>query len=126
MVQKVENPGDEYSREREFKVLVESLQSQFKVFGEGMNDLRNKFGNFENKFEDLKTEVGYLKLETLGLKHKIEGIENKVGGLENKVDRLDRFVRMIIPTIATKDDFKTLDRRVDDHETRLKILEKSR
>ncbi len=102
-----QNSGDDFSREREFKVILEDIYSQFRVFGEGMGDLRNKFENLETRFDKLET--------------RFDKLETRFDGLETKVDGLDRFIKMIMPTIATKDDLrlleKSLDRRITALET---------
>ena len=79
--------GEEFSYEREWRVILEDLRSRFRVFGEGLGDVRGRIARVEDK------------VDTVGV----------------KVDRLEiemSFVRKVIPTVATKDDLRQLERRL--------------
>ena len=87
-----QNP--EFSREREFKVILEDLQSQFRVFGEGLNDVRNRVERIEDKVDRLDQKVDIL--------------DGRVSNLENEMS----FVRRVLPTVATKDDLLRFEKRL--------------
>ena len=53
--------GPEYSREREFKVILEDLHSRFKVFGEGQEDLGRRVGRVEQKLDGIESDVSQIK-----------------------------------------------------------------
>ena len=77
----------EFSRDREFTVILEDLRSQFRVFGEGMEVMRTD----------------------------LTDVRNRVGRIEVKVDHLEIemvFVRKVLSTVATKDDLKQFEKRV--------------
>ena len=69
----------EYSREREFKVILEDLHGQFKVFGEGQEDMRRGLNRIEDRVQNVEDKVAHLEVEM-------------------------SFVRRVLPTLATKDD----------------------
>lgn len=79
--------GPEYSREREFKVILEDVQSRFRAFGEGQEDLRNRLERVEQKVDTIEEDTGQLKVQM-------------------------SFVFKALPTVATKDDLKRLEKRL--------------
>ena len=74
--------GPGYSQEREFKVILEDIQSQFRTFGEGQNDLRERMERIEE------------------IVPRIEHIERDVAA-----------IKFVIPTLATKKDLQALEKR---------------
>jgi|SRR3989338_5247022 len=93
-----QNP--EYSREREFKVILEDLQSQFHVFGEGLTTLIEKVEKIETVLPTLATKAEVAQL---------------IAPLVTKAE---------IAQLATKTDFYQLFNVLSDHETRITTLEK--
>ena len=86
--------GPEFSEQRQTRVLLEDLRSQFRFFGEGQAIMQ----------KDLNEVRG-----------RVEQIEDKVERIESKVDHLETemsFVRKVLPTVATKDDLRIFDRRL--------------
>lgn len=88
--------GPEYSREREFKVVLEDLRSEFRVFGEGLEDIRIRVEHIEVQ---LKEDVGQLKEDVGQLKEDVSVIKSA-------------FPRFVL--------------QVSDHEKRITILERAR
>lgn len=108
---KVPKKGPEYSREREFKVILEDLQSQFRVFGEGLEivrkgleDVRDRLGRVENRLERVEVRLDSVEL-------RLDRVELRLDRVEHKVDNIELILR---PFTAT----------VSDHEKRLTVLEK--
>jgi DNA repair ATPase RecN len=67
--------GPEYSREREWGVILEDLQSQFRVFGEGLGDVRGRLERVEEKLE------------------KLDLIENRLGAVEYRLKNVETILR---------------------------------
>lgn len=80
--------GPEYSGDREFKVILEDIQSQFRAFGEGMDTVQCKLDALQVDMSQLKTDVSQLKTQ-------MSFVTDKV-----------------LPTVATKDDLFRLEKRL--------------
>ena len=80
-----QNP--EYSREREFKVILENLEGEFKAFGEGQEDIRRGLNRIEDRVQRLEGKVDHLEVEMSS-------------------------IRKVLPTLTTKDDLKHLEKRL--------------
>ena len=92
-----ENP--EYSKGREFKVILEDIQSQFRVFGEGLEILTEKFENLAATVKTLPTKT------------------------EMRAE-IKAEIKAAVEPLATKTDFARMFNVLNDHETRLSVLEK--
>ena len=76
----------EYSGERETQVLLEDLHSQFRVFGEGLNDVRKKLGRLERieeKLETLENDVSLIKLSLPHFASQITDHDRRLTTLES-------------------------------------------
>ena len=80
------NPGP--APEHRLNVILEELQSQFRAFGEGLEDVRAKVC-------------------------KIDGIDEKLTRVEGDVS----MIKMVIPTLTTKKDLEKLEKRLITLET---------
>ncbi len=93
--------GSEYSREREWSVILEDLQNQFRVFGEGMAGLHERLGGFEleayKRFERLETEIASIKINYATKKDLKEALEP----LATKEE-----LKRAIEPLATKEELK--------------------
>ena len=98
----------EFSREREYKVVLEELQSQFRTFGEGLEDVRGHVERIEVDVLQIKEDVVILKVDVGVLKVDVGQLKEDVGLLKTQIS----FVRKALPTVATKDDLIPLERRV--------------
>ena len=79
--------GPEYSREREIKVILEDMQSSIRVFGEGLNDVRENLNDVRDRVIHLEEDVSIIKTDVA-------------------------VIKSIIPTLATKKDLAVLDHRL--------------
>ena len=96
--------GPDYSREREFKVILEDLQSQFGTFGEGLDDVRERVGHIEHDVADLKNDVGDLKLNMSFVKKVLPTLATK--------DEMRKTITEATEPLATKKDLQALERRL--------------
>ena len=94
--------GQDYS-EREVKVILEDIEGQFRVFGEGFDLVNGRLEKIETRLDRVEEKVDRLDL-------KVTGLEYKVTGLEHKVTSMDITLSSIVPLVK-------------DHEQRLKVLE---
>ena len=93
---KKDNFGSDYSREREWGVLLEDLQGQFRVFGEGLQTVQDRLERVEDKVEKLdaiESDVSLIKLMLPTLATKKE-------------------LQKAIAPLATKKDLEVFDRRL--------------
>ena len=75
--------GPEYSQEREWAVILEDLRGQFKVFGEGLQDVRHRLERVEEKLDSIDRDVSVIKLSLPPLFRKVADHEKRLGGLES-------------------------------------------
>lgn len=90
--------GPEFSGDREFKVILEDIRSQFRAFGEGMDTVQRKLDALEGlpqAVKELQEDVGLLKIDVSQLKTQMAFVIDKV-----------------LPTVATKDDLFRLEKRL--------------
>ncbi|MBI4357827.1 MAG: hypothetical protein HY584_00885 [Candidatus Omnitrophica bacterium] len=78
----------EFSREREFKVILEDIQSQFRTFGEGLTDLRERMEHVEEivpRVENIERDVAAIKfvIPTLATKKDLQAFEKRLTALES-------------------------------------------
>ena len=93
MIENFNNPG--YSRDREFSVILEDLRSQFSVFGEGLEIV-------QNDLETVKRDV-----------QKLTHLPHAVKQLQGDFYQFKSFVEKVLPEVATKDDLKRLEKRLE-------------
>ena len=119
---KINSPGSEFSRDREIKVILEDMQSQFRVFGEGLQDVREKVTGLDHKITHVDEKVSRLELKVIGLDHKVTGLDQKVSSIDHRLINVEKdvtFIKMALPTVATKDDLRQFEKR-------LMVLERAR
>jgi chromosome segregation ATPase len=83
-----------------FEIILEHMQSQFKVFGEGLEGLRDSLDGF-------KVEV----------RERFDRLEGRIDTLEGRLGRIEIVVRDIKRTVGL------LHAIANDHETRLQKVE---
>lgn len=83
-----------------FEIILEHMQSQFKIFGEGLEGLRNSLDGF-------KVEV----------REGFDRLEGRMDALEVRMGRIELIVRDIKRTVGL------LHAIANDHETRLQKVE---
>jgi predicted nuclease with TOPRIM domain len=67
-------------------VLLEDLQGQFRIFGEGLQILHDKVDNLDKKVDTIDHKVNNLELRLGSLEFKVDSLESKVGSLESKLN----------------------------------------
>ncbi|PIQ87099.1 MAG: hypothetical protein COV74_02100 [Candidatus Omnitrophica bacterium CG11_big_fil_rev_8_21_14_0_20_45_26] len=73
--------------EREFKVILEDIHSQFRAFGEELISVNRRLDRMEGDIHELKSDVSLLKSDII-------------------------VVKMVLKTVATKDDLLVINRRL--------------
>ena len=113
--------GPQYSREREWGVILEDLQRQFRVFGDGLAGLHERLGGFElevyKRFERLENEIASIKIN-YATKKDLERFVTKED-LKKALEPLatKEELRKAVEPLATKKDLEILDRRLTAFET---------
>lgn len=72
----------EFSQEREFKVILEDIQSQFRVFGEGLQDVRDRLGRLEVSVTRLNEDMSLIKIAVPQIFTRLNSHEQRLGILE--------------------------------------------
>ena len=107
-----DNP--EFSREREFKVILEDIQSQFRTFGEGLDRLDQRVERLEEivpRVEHIERDVAAIKfvIPTLATKKELkEAIEQAVKPLATKQE-----LKEAVEPLATKKDLQEFEKRLN-------------
>ena len=107
-----QNP--DYSREREFKVILEDIQSQFHVFVERQMVLTEKVDKLSEGQVALTEKVQMLSDGQVVLTEKVNNLTDRMERVEKDLS----FVKLVLPTVATKDDLLRLERRLTALEAR--------
>ena len=87
---KTPRKGPDYSREREWGVILEDLQAQFRTFGEGLASVREELGGFRlevrKRFEHLEMDIAFIKVNYATKKDLEKALEKAVEPLATKKD----------------------------------------
>ena len=81
-------------------VLLETLSSQFKVFGEGLEIVQRQVSEVNQKVDGLEKKVDGIEMKVDGLEMKVNSLEGKVDSLEGKVDGLIEDMDMVKPALV--------------------------
>ncbi len=89
---KIPKPGEEYSRDREWAVILEDLRSQFRVFGEGLENVQKKLeklDDLDNRLAQVEENVAMIKsafrpfiLQVSDHEHRITNHEKRLTVIE--------------------------------------------
>lgn len=113
--------------ESHLAVVLENIRSQFKVFGEGLIDLRKKSDVMNSNIENLMEQMGDIRFRLARVEGRIDKLEESNARIEEKVSRIENDIRIIKNNIKVKVDLeehKMLENRVVLLEKRLAALEK--
>jgi len=77
----------EFSRDREFTVVLEDLRTDFRVFGEGLSLLAQRVDGIDNKIEDVRTNQAHTLMRITRIELRMDSMDTRVGSLEIKVDK---------------------------------------
>ncbi|OGX10956.1 MAG: hypothetical protein A2351_04245 [Omnitrophica bacterium RIFOXYB12_FULL_50_7] len=80
---KIPRKDSEHSREKEFTVVLEDIQSQFRVFGEGLGDVQNRLERIENRFGKVENDVAVIKSAIPIFSVQVSGHETRIIALEH-------------------------------------------
>lgn len=75
--------GPEYSREREFKVILEQIETQFRTFGEGMDGVRHRL----TQIEDHASRIPFIEADVATIKSAFRPFTQQVSEHENQLLR---------------------------------------
>jgi hypothetical protein len=105
MEEQVENK--DFMPKAQVEIMLEDIRSDFKVFGEGLNDVKKTvdliledIDEIKSDIVDMKSDIVYIKTDIVDIKLRLDNIDEK---LENKAKK----------TVT------------DNHETRIVKLEKA-
>ena len=72
--------GPEYSDARQFSAILEDLRSEFRSFGEGLDNLQEKVSGISEKVEQLdqiKEDVTLIKMAVESLSRRVTTVESR-------------------------------------------------
>jgi uncharacterized phage infection (PIP) family protein YhgE len=93
----------------EVGALIEDLRGQFKVFGEGLIDLREKFDTLAGKVDTLTGIVAREAEKSDLFRMRIVNLENTVTQINGKLARIEEDIRLIRNNLASKVDHKNFE-----------------
>jgi peptidoglycan hydrolase CwlO-like protein len=67
-----------------YTIVLEDLRSQFKVFGESLDDVKRNLSAVRKTGDTTFEEVGDIKVEITAIKMRIDSIEKKLNRIENR------------------------------------------
>ena len=118
MDRSTKNPGP--TPEHRLNVILEELQSQFRVFGEGLTDVQEKVSGISERLEKVEQDVFMVKSDVSIIKSVISVIPTLATKKDlEKVEKDVSAIKSVTPTLATKKDLE----RFDKLEKRLTALE---
>ena len=82
--------GPEFSHDREFKVVLEDLRGQFRVFGEGLQDVRKRLGHVEGGISEMKEDIQEVKREIYTMKSSTNRFFEQLSDHETRIHRLEK------------------------------------
>ena len=104
-----------------FEILLEHMQSQFKIFGEGLEGLRTSLDSFKvevrERFDRLEGRMDNLDGRMDNLDGRMDNLDGRMDSVESRLGRIELDVRDIKRTVGL------LHAIANDHETRLQNVE---
>ena len=89
---KTPKKDSEHSREREFTVVLEDIQSQFRVFGEGLGDVSNRLERVEDqlvKLDTIERDVSFTKIDIRSIKTSFQPFVAQVSDHETRITAIE-------------------------------------
>jgi len=99
---------DDKFRPTEVGALIEDLRDQFKVFGEGLNDLREKVDTVTGMVGQEAEKSTMSRIDIMVLKNTVTQINGKLAGIEKDM----RLIRDNLAFKADRKDFEILEKKV--------------
>lgn len=101
-----QNPKPYKGNKRDqYTIVLEQIHSDFRVFGEGLQQLNQKFDGLESRFD--------------GLEHKVDNLSSKFVILDRKVDAI------ALDVVEIKHKLNRHDERFEEFDRRITTLEKN-
>jgi hypothetical protein len=88
----LKNKEPSFNREREFSVILEGLRSDFRVYGEGLSDLREKVVKLSDKVDGIFEMTGKNTEDISFIKTDIRAIRNDLKIFNKRITLLEKTV----------------------------------
>lgn len=108
--------------------ILEEIRSDFKVFGEGLDDVRQGVWRLETRMNGLEEKVDKMDIRLFGVEDRLSGLEEKVDFLIEDMDEVKANIVEIKDEMVEmngKLDNKAEKKVSDNHEKRIFKLEKA-
>ena len=92
----------------EVGALIEDLRGQFKIFGDGLNDLREKVDTVTGMVDQEAEKSTMSRLDIMALKNTVTQINGKLAGIEKDM----RLIRDNLVSKADRSEFEILEKKV--------------
>ncbi|MBU4457405.1 MAG: hypothetical protein KJ902_01545 [Candidatus Omnitrophica bacterium] len=99
---------DDKFRSTEVGALIEDLRGQFKVFGEGLNDLREKVDTVTGMVGQEAEKSTMSRMDIMVLKNTVTQINGKLAGIEKDM----RLIRDNLKSKVDRREFELLEKKV--------------
>ena len=107
----------EFSHDREFAVILERLEGNFKVFGEGQMSLKKEVDGMKETLGRTLERITMVELRMTSLDSRMGSLETRMGSWETRMDSLENTTDKILA------DTTEIKKAVSNHENRIKRLE---
>ncbi|PIQ87094.1 MAG: hypothetical protein COV74_02075 [Candidatus Omnitrophica bacterium CG11_big_fil_rev_8_21_14_0_20_45_26] len=107
--------------EREFKVILEDIYSQFRIFGEGLTGVNGRLDGMEQRLDRMEVRLDRMEVRLDRMEVRLDRMEGRLDRVEGDLQVLKSdmsFVKIVLKTVATKDDLLVIDRRLTALENR--------
>ncbi len=93
---------------REVSVLIEDLRSQFRVFGEGLRDVREKLDTVTGIVAENSENITLLRIGVSATKDELVKVNGKLARIEESI----RFIKDKLKSKVDRKNFELLEKKV--------------
>lgn len=96
----------------EYTVVLEDIRSEFRVFGEGLQQVASGLEDVKTNLEDVKTDLADVKTDLGAVKSDLGDLKNELGEVKTDLEFVKQELGLIRHNQVTRDEFKFLETRV--------------
>ncbi|PIR40127.1 MAG: hypothetical protein COV33_01375 [Candidatus Zambryskibacteria bacterium CG10_big_fil_rev_8_21_14_0_10_34_34] len=105
-------PKSQTIKKDQYTVVLEDLRSNFKVFGESLDLVKDKVDSIDKRVDSIDKRVDSIDKRVDSIDKRVDSIDKRLGGVESDLEILKTEVALIRHNQVTRDEFKLLESRV--------------